>query len=142
MSVGRVFVLRLETGEILHEVIEDFSRKNGIKNAVLTAVGGIAEGSRMTVGPEIPTDDGIRPIIITLDAPYELTASGTLFQDEDGDPMMHMHGSAGRDGKAVTGCLRSGTIAWLVLEVVITELIGDGAVRKKDAGSGMKVLEL
>jgi len=141
MEKGRVFVLRLETGEVLHEVLERFSRENGIKNALVTAVGGIGEGSRMTVGPEMPYDNGIVPIIITLDAPHELTASGTIFPDENGDPMIHMHGSAGREGKAVTGCLRTGVIAWLVLEVVLVELIGEGAVRKKGA-SGMKVLEL
>jgi len=139
---GRTFVLRLETGEVLHEVLEKFSREKGIKNAMLTVVGGIGEGSRMTVGPEMPYDNGIIPITFTLDAPHELTASGTIFQDEDGNPMVHIHGSAGREGKAVTGCLRTGVIAWLVLEVVIIELIGEGAVRKKDKETGLKILEL
>jgi predicted DNA-binding protein with PD1-like motif len=96
----------------------------------------------MTVGPEMPYDNGIVPIIHTLDAPHELTASGTIFPDEDGNPMVHIHGSAGREGGAVTGCLRAGVIAWLVLEVVITELIGKGAVRKKDEGTKLKILEL
>ncbi|MDR3074591.1 MAG: DNA-binding protein [Candidatus Methanoplasma sp.] len=141
MSTGRTFVLRLETGEVLHEVLEKFSKDNGIENAAVTAVGGIGKGSRMTVGPKIPYDEKITPIIHTLDAPHELTASGTIFKDEDGDPIMHMHGSAGRDGKAVTGCLRAGVTAWLVLEVVIIELAGEGAVRK-DHDSGMKILEL
>ncbi|MCL2295649.1 MAG: DNA-binding protein [Methanomassiliicoccaceae archaeon] len=142
MEKGRAFVLRLETGEVLHEVLENFSREKKIKNAVVTVVGGIGEGSRMTVGPEIPYDSGIVPIIITLNAPHELTASGTIFQDEEGNPMVHIHGSAGRDGKAVTGCLRTGVIAWLVLEVVLIELIGEGAVRKTYKRTGMKVLEL
>jgi predicted DNA-binding protein with PD1-like motif len=142
MEKGRVFVLRLETGEVLHEVLERFSKENGIKSAVVTAVGGIGEGSCMTVGPKVPYDDGIIPIIFTLDAPHELTASGTIFTDENGNPMMHMHGSAGREGKAVTGCLRAGVTAWLVLEVVLIELIGEGAVRKKDPDTGMKILEL
>jgi predicted DNA-binding protein with PD1-like motif len=96
----------------------------------------------MTVGPEVPYDEGIVPIIITLDAPHELTASGTIFPDEDGKPMVHIHGSAGREGRAVTGCLRTGVIAWLVLEVVLVELVGEGAVRKKDGTTGMKILEL
>jgi len=142
MERGRVFVLRLETGEVLHEVLERFSSEKDIKNASVTVVGGIGEGSRMTVGPEVPYDKGIVPIIITLDAPHELTASGTIFQDEDGNPMVHIHGSAGRDGKAVTGCLRTGVIAWLVLEVVITEMVGEGAVRKVDKKTGYRVLEL
>lgn len=142
MERGRTFVLRLETGEVLHEVLERFSRENGIKNAMVTVVGGIGEGSRLTVGPEIPYDEGIVPIIITLDAPHELTASGTIFPDEKGDPMVHIHGSAGREGRAVTGCLRAGVVAWLVLEVVLVELIGEGAVRKEDTEAGFKILEL
>ena len=139
---GRTFILRLETGEVLHEVLEKFSREKGIKNAMVTVVGGIGEGSRMTVGPEMPYDSGIVPITITLDAPHELTASGTIFQDEEGNPMVHIHGAAGREGRAVTGCLRTGVVAWLVLEVVLIELIGEGAVRKKDKETGLKILEL
>jgi len=139
---GRTFILRLETGEVLHEVLEKFSREKGIKNAMVTVVGGIGEGSRMTVGPEMPYDSGIVPITITLGAPHELTASGTIFQDEEGNPMVHIHGAAGREGRAVTGCLRTGVVAWLVLEVVLIELIGEGAVRKKDKETGLKILEL
>ncbi|WP_048112913.1 PPC domain-containing DNA-binding protein [Candidatus Methanoplasma termitum] len=142
MERGRTFVLRLETGEVLHEVLESFCRKNGIQNAYVSVVGGIGEGSRMTVGPEMPYEKGIVPIVFKLDAPHELTASGTIFPDEDGSPMVHIHGSAGREGRAVTGCLRTGVIAWLVLEVVLIELIGEGAVRKKDKRTGIKILEL
>lgn len=142
MAIGRVFVLRLETGELLHEAVEDFARANGIRNAMLTAVGGVDKGSKMTVGPKHPSEGEISPIFHVLEAPHELTATGTLFPDEDGNPIMHMHGSAGREGGSVTGCLRSGMIAWLVLEVTVTELVGGGAVRKKDPGSEMKILRI
>ena len=142
MERGRAFVLRLETGEVLHEVLESFCKSKGIKNAYVSVVGGIGEGSRMVVGPEVPYEKGIVPILFTLDAPHELTASGTIFPDEDGNPMVHIHGSAGREGGAVTGCLRAGAIAWLVLEVVLFEMVGEGAVRKKDEKTGMKILEL
>ena len=142
VSTGRVFILRLEPGEILHETIERFSIDHGIKAALLTAVGGIDRGSRITVGPKLPLDDGIVPLIHILEAPHELTASGTMFLDEDGMPMMHMHGSAGREGGSVTGCLRSGVIAWLVLEVTITELKGDVPMRRKDPVCGMKILDM
>jgi len=142
ISTGRVFVLRLETGEVLHEAVEEFSRTHGIRAATLTAVGGIGPGSKLTVGPKLPVEEGIIPLTHVLNAPYELTASGTLFEDEDGNPMMHMHGSAGREGNSVTGCLRTGVIAWLVLEVVITELVGNVPIRKKDPETGMKILNI
>ena len=142
ISTGRVFVLRLETGEMLHEVVEEFSRTHGIRAATLTAVGGIGPGSKLTVGPKLPVEEGIIPLTHVLNAPYELTASGTLFEDEDGNPMIHMHGSAGREGNSVTGCLRTGVIAWLVLEVVITELVGNVPIRKRDLQTGMKILNI
>lgn len=142
LSVGRVFVLRLETGELLHEAIEDFARRNSIKSATLSIVGGAAAGSKMVVGPTVPIDGKIIPLSHTLDAPSEITGTGTLFTDEDGNPVMHMHGSAGREGKSTTGCFRAGIIAWLVLEVVITELIGEGPVRKLDRLNGFRILEI
>ena len=45
---------------------------------------------------------------------------------------MHLHGSVGRDGTSVTGCFRETAMAWLTLEVVIEELLGDAPVRKFD----------
>ena len=41
MRDGRVFVLRLEDGEVLHEAIESFCREHGVRNATVTAVGGV-----------------------------------------------------------------------------------------------------
>lgn len=142
MSVGRVFLLRLQTGEVLHEVIEDFARRNSIRNATLSIVGGADAGSRLVVGPAVPITGKIVPHTYVLDAPSEITGTGTLFPDEEGTPIMHMHGSVGRQGKSVTGCFRSGVVAWLVLEVVITELVGDEPYRKNDPVNGFKILEI
>jgi predicted DNA-binding protein with PD1-like motif len=44
---GRVFILRLEDGEIVHEVIEQFATEHGIKAASLIVVGGADDGSRL-----------------------------------------------------------------------------------------------
>lgn len=140
---GRVFVLRLEDGEVLHESIESFCRQNGIVRATVTAVGGVDAGSTMVVGPTIPIKGKIKPLTYTLDAPCELTGTGTVFPDEDGNPIMHMHGSVGRDGMSVTGCFRVRMVAWLVLEVVIREIVGDGPVRTmSDERIDAKLLEV
>ncbi|MDR2845889.1 MAG: DNA-binding protein [Candidatus Methanoplasma sp.] len=141
LTQGRVFILRLETGEVLHEVVEDFARKNGIGRALITAVGGVGNGSVMTVGPSISQNGKITPMFHTLKAPHELTAVGTIFPDESGNPIIHMHGSAGREGGSVTGCLRNGMIVWLVMEVTITELLGNGPVRVTD-DNGLKILRI
>ena len=140
---GRVFVLRLEEGEVLHESVESFCRENGIRNAAVTAVGGAAAGSRYVSGPMLPIGESIEPVVCTLDAPCELTGTGTVFPDADGNPLMHMHGSLGREGVSHTGCFRCHVVAWLVMEVVIRELVGDGPVRKvSDPRIDAKILEI
>lgn len=130
MRDGRVFVLQLDEGEVLHESIEAFCISQGISNATVTAVGGVGPGSVFVVGPESPVGDRIVPQTHVLDDPCELTGTGTVFPDADGVPVMHMHGSVGRSGWSVTGCFRKRMVVWLTMEVVIRELFGDGPVRE------------
>jgi len=140
-SVGRVFVLRLEEGEILHEAAESFAVANNVKAATVTAVGGADKGSKLTVGPKLPLSSPVVPLLHELDAPHELTGTGTIFPNADGVPVMHMHCSCGRDGKSVTGCARAGIKVWLVMEIIITELSGCASGRLKDGRSGFELLE-
>ena len=139
-SEGRVFILRLEEGEILHETVESFAFDNGISSATVIAVGGADAGSKLTVGPEISTSSPIVPMHHVLDAPHELTGNGTIFSDAEGKPVLHMHCSCGRGNASVTGCVRSGVKVWLVMEVVITELKGCKAKRINDERSGFALL--
>jgi len=76
-----------------------------------------------------------------IDAAHETAAVGTIFTDEDGAPVLHMHATLGRDGKAKTGCTRPGLDVWLIGEVIIMEILGTDMVRKVDAQSGFKLLE-
>lgn len=142
MTAGRVFVLRLETGERLKETVERFAAEHHIASGTFTVVGGVQQGSRLVVGPNLPFDEKIVPIVYTVDAPSEITGTGTIFSDEQGKPIMHMHGSIGRNGHTVTGCFREDIVAWLVLEVVITELEGKGPVRKHDPLTGLRILQI
>lgn len=143
MVEGRVFVLRLDEGEVLHEAIESFCRDNSISSATVTAVGGVAAGSEFVVGPKVPIDGRIEPLTHVLDAPCELTGTGTVFPDEDGNPVMHMHGSVGREGRSSTGCFRKRVVVWLVMEVVIREIVGSGPVRREsDPRIRAKILEI
>ena len=141
MKDGRVFVLRLEEGEVLHESVEAFCRDMGIRHATVTAVGGVGPGSRFVVGPTWPIEGEVVPRTFELDAPCELTGTGTVFPDMDGNPIMH--GSVGREGGSTTGCFRLNVIVWLVMEVVIRELVGDGPVRiESDSRIRAKLLEI
>lgn len=142
MRGGRTFVLRLDEGEILHESVESFCRENGISRATVIAVGGVDAGSEFVVGPKVPVEGEIVPNTFTLDAPCELTGTGTVFPDEAGNPIMHMHGSVGREGRSHTGCFRKRMVVWLVMEVVIRELVGDGPVRVDSDRINAKLLEI
>lgn len=140
MRPGRIFVLSLEPGEIINDTIEAFASEHGILYGAVSLAGGVDGGSVLTVGPKIPIGEKITPQTKTLEAPCEATGFGTIFPNEDGVPKVHMHGSAGRDGKSATGCFRKGMVAWLVTEVIVTEYVGTGPVRKKDAATGFELL--
>lgn len=138
---GRVFVLRLEQGEVVHEVIESFAAEQGIRCAALVMLGAADEGSRMTAGPEDGDTRPIVPIIHRLAGVHELTGVGTIFPDDEGRPSLHSHVAVGRQGAAATGCIRAGVVVWTILEVVLMELDGCTARREKDAFSGFELLE-
>lgn len=137
---GRTFVLRLHNGEILHESVEKFARDKRISAATVIAVGGAGKGSRLTVGPAVPITSPVKPLHHVLGAPCELTGNGTIFANASGEPVLHMHCSCGREGHSVTGCVRSGVIVWLVMEVVISEITGANAKRLMDPDSGFELL--
>lgn len=135
MTRGRIFVLTIDTGERIRRVIETFCSSNGIVNARVEILGGVQAGSSFVSGPQL--EDGrettpIRPTVVSTSAPTEFHGFGTVFPDESGNPVLHLHGSLGRDGDSSTGCFRENAIAWLTMEAVVEELIGSGAVRRMD----------
>lgn len=137
---GRTFVIRLEDGDILHEQIEAFAHKENIMAAELSALGGADRGSVLVVGPEQGRAQQIVPQTRELDDVYEVTGTGTIFPDSTGQPMLHMHLACGRDGKTITGCVRSGVKVWHVMEVIVRELTDTTGCRKKDAATGFELL--
>ena len=137
---GRVYVIRLEDGDILHESIEKFARDKSIAAATVTAVGGVDKGSRLIVGPDNGRAAKITPMEYVLDDVYEVTGCGTIFPDEDGNPILHMHLACGRNEHTVTGCVRAGVKVWHILEIIITELTGCAAKRRLDATTGFRLM--
>ncbi len=129
---GRTFIIRLEDGEILHEVIEKFADDKGIKAAKLMIVGGIDKGSKLVVGPKISRAPIIEPMEYIIEDACEVEGFGTIFPNEEGKLISHIHLSAGRSEKVITGCARRGVKVWLVLEVILTELCGSNAKRVRD----------
>ncbi len=139
-QIGRIFALRLEDGDRLPETIENFAREHSLKSGLALYLGGAADGSRMVVGPEAGRGDAVIPMIHVLRGSQEVLAVGTLFPDEAGEPVLHLHAATGREGGAHVGCTRAGVEVWLVGEVLLLEILGTGGVRKKDARTGFQLL--
>ena len=137
---GRIFILRLEDGEIVHEVIEQFAVKEKIVAATLIILGGADAGSRLVVGPKDDRVLPLHPMEHILENAHEVTGTGTLFPDEAGQPLLHMHMACGRQDKATVGCIRAGVRVWRVMEVVIFELLDCTAQRLVEAPLGLKLL--
>jgi predicted DNA-binding protein with PD1-like motif len=138
---GRVFIIRLEHGDILHECIEQFAKTKGIASGALIALGGADKDSALIVGPEQAGAQPVNPMKLLLDDVYEITGTGTLFPDEKGNPKLHMHIAGGRKRTAVTGCVREGVKTWHIIEAVLFELTGSSAKRAFNKETGFTLLE-
>lgn len=140
-KLGRIFILRLHQGEVLHEVVEKFAGDKKVNSALCFFLGGAEDQSKVVVGPKdgraMPPD----PMVTLLRGVHEGCGVGTIFTDESGKPKLHMHASFGRNDNSVTGCVRMGVEVWQIGEVVILELIGGSAVRAKNKETGFEFLE-
>ncbi len=138
---GRTFVIRLEDGEIVHETLEQFARDQNITAAALIILGGADKGSMLVVGPEKGRAVPVMPMHHELYETHEVTGTGTLFPDDEGKPVLHLHMACGREENTVTGCIRDGVKVWHVMEVILFELTETGAARTPDPKTGFKLLQ-
>ncbi|NLB34323.1 MAG: DNA-binding protein [Elusimicrobia bacterium] len=138
---GRVFVVRLEDGEIVHEEIEALALKENIRSAGVIILGGADKDSKLVCGPEDGRAKKIETIHTVLDNVHEVMGTGSIFPGPDGSPILHMHITAGRRENAVTGCIRSGVRVWQVMEVLIMEITGVASSRQRDKETGFDLLE-
>jgi predicted DNA-binding protein with PD1-like motif len=93
------------------------------------------------VGPDASQPDTIVPLVHSLTGIQEVMAVGTLFPDEAGEPVLHMHAATGREGEATVGCSRAGVEVWLVGEVIILEILGTSGRRRPEPPSGFSLLQ-
>ncbi len=136
-NTGRVFIARLEDGESVYEVVEDIARREKIEAASVLAVGGMRRGKVVT-GPQSAIGKVV-PHYEEFDDARELVGVGTVFLHE-GKPTLHFHAGIGRGNSAMVGCPRAGMAVYLVLEVIITEIVGAKAKRAYDEDSGLNLL--
>ena len=137
---GRVFVLRLEDGDVLHECVEELARREGVSRAAILWVGGADAGSKLVVGPADSRAVAIEPMLLALSDAHEAGGAGTLFPDEKGNPILHLHGAFGRGADTRVGCVRKGVRTWLVGEVILIELTDCTALRRRDPQTGFDLL--
>lgn len=139
---GRIFVVRLQDHDVIHESIQKLAEKENIKRAAVIALGGADKESKVISGPKQGRADTIEPIQKTLSDVHEFSAVGTIFPDKEQKPILHMHSSFGRDNNTITGCIRKGVNVWHVGEVIVIEILDNKALRKKDAATGFELLDM
>jgi predicted DNA-binding protein with PD1-like motif len=139
-KIGRVFVIRLEDGDVVPECIERFAEENGVSVGQVILVGGIGGGD-VVVGPRRSKGMPPEPMLLPIDGAHEVVGVGVLAPAEDGKPTLHIHAALGRAGRTTTGCLRQGVSTWLVAEVILYEILGAKVERIQDAKSGFDLLQ-
>ena len=139
-QIGRVFVIRLEDGDVVPECIERFAEENGVSVGHVILVGGIGEGE-VVVGPRRSEERPPQPMLLPIKGVHEVVGVGVLAPDEAGKPILHIHAALGRLEKALTGCLQFGVTTWLVGEVILYEILRTKVTRVRDKESGLALLE-
>jgi predicted DNA-binding protein with PD1-like motif len=139
-KIGRVFVIRLEDGDVVPDCIECFAQEKGIVAGHVILVGGIGSGD-VVVGPRNSREMPPIPMLLPMDGAHEVVGAGVIAPDEEGKPVLHIHAALGRSGQTVTGCLREGVTTWLVGEAILYEITDTDMVRIKDEASGFTLLD-
>ena len=138
--IGRVFVIRLEDGDVLPACIERFAEEKGVSVAHVILVGGIG-GGQVVVGPRDSDAMPPEPMLLPVDGAHEVAGVGVIAPGADGRPVLHIHAALGRSGQTLTGCLRPGVKTWLVGEAILYEILGADVTRVRDGRTGFTLLE-
>jgi len=139
-QIGRVFIIRLEDGDVVPGCIERFAVENGVSVGQVILVGGVG-GGEVVVGPWRSEEMPPQPMLLPVDGAHEVLGVGVLAPDEDGEPKLHIHAALGRSGQTMSGCLRPGVTTWLVGEVILYEILGVNVARVRDEASDFDLLE-
>lgn len=137
-EIGRTIVAKVEHGDDLLASIKELADLEKIESAVFFMLGAL-KSSKIVVGP--------REVVIPPEGmPHffsdgrEILAIGTIFNNEQGVPLLHIHGAMGRQESVLVGCIRDLSEVYLVVEVIIMELKGVRAQRLYDANLFLNTL--
>ena len=132
-------MLKFDDQDDLLEGIRTVAIKEQVKTGTIMLLGGLRSGSIVT-GPKeavIPPE----PVWQNFSDGREVLGIGTLYWHDDG-PSIHLHGTLGRGKETLTGCIRKDHSVYLVIEAVLTEIIGTNARRALDSNTGLVMLDL
>lgn len=138
-TIGRVFLIKFEDGDILLKKIEEFSKKEHIKAATLIFLGALKKGNLVT-GPKKPVIPP-EPNWVNFEGGWEVMGIGTIFSNSNG-PQIHIHSAMGKKLKTLTGCVRKDSKVFLVIEAIVFELKGMKAAKNIDPQTGLNLLRI
>jgi len=138
-TVGRIFLLKLEDGDVLIDNLTQLAKKERIKAATLIFIGALRQGDLVT-GPKKPVIPP-QPNKVTFKDGWEVMGIGTIFTNSKG-PQLHIHASMGKKNKVLTGCVRGKSKVFLVIEAIIIELKGVKASKDIDPKTGLNLLKI
>ncbi len=138
-TFGRVFILKFEDRDDLLEEIKKLAVKEDIRTGAIMLLGGMRSAGIVS-GPKQPVVPP-EPMWVNFDDGREVLGIGTLFWKGE-EPVIHLHGAIGRGKETFVGCVRKDSSVFLVVEAVITEIIGVKAKKVLDDKTGLVMLEL
>lgn len=125
-AVGRTFVVRFDEGDDFLSGLKDMVVKENIRNGWFHMLGGMRQAGVVT-GPRQPVMPP-EPVWQEVEGAREVLGTGSIFWEDD-EPRIHIHAALGHHGETLIGCVRRGTMVYLVLEVYILEVVGIDASR-------------
>jgi len=138
-SFGRVFVVKFEDRDDILGEIKKIALKEQIKVGTIMLLGGMRSAG-IVCGPKeavLPPE----PLWVNFNDGRDVLGIGTLFWKGE-EPIIHIHGSYGREKETLMGCIRKDSSVFLVIEAVITEILGVDAHKALNEKTGLVMLEL
>ncbi len=138
-TIGRVFLVKFDDGDILIDRLVDLARKEKLRVATLIFLGALKKGTLVT-GPKKPVIPP-EPNKLSFKGGWEVMGIGTIFTNKTA-PQIHIHSSMGKKQKVLTGCVRGGSKVFLVIEAIVLELKGIKATKALDPETGLNLLRI
>jgi len=132
-------VLKFEDKDDLLAEIKRVAATEKIKVGTIMLLGGIRSAGLVS-GPKEPVVPP-EPLWVNFNDGREVLGFGTLFW-KGNEPILHLHGAIGREKETLTGCIRTESSVYLVIEAVITEILGIDARKTLNEKTGLVMLEL